>query len=196
MTTVWVHEVSPCAGCLDVFHSNRTLVLALDTDPGVDPNQKQGARPVLRHMNEAYQTCKASKWLCKCLICSGDFEAYHAADGFHGLICLRANTRLAQETIWIQNTERQADCGGAKVSGTPPMPHGRSPHSRRPMTDFTFPCVSSDCGTRSSISPSRTCWASRRRKDSFRSSARELCLRTRRRATHDSSFSGHSNTRS
>lgn len=94
MTTVWVHEVSPCAGCLDVFHSNRTLVLALDTDPGVDPNQKQGARPVLRHMNEAYQTCKASKWLCKCLICSGDFEAYHAADGFHGLICLRANNKV------------------------------------------------------------------------------------------------------
>ncbi len=90
-------EVSPCAGCLDVFHSNRKLVLALDTDPGVDPNQKQGARPVLRHMNEAYQTCKASKWLCKCLICSGDFEAYHVADGFHGLICLRANNKVMEE---------------------------------------------------------------------------------------------------
>ncbi len=51
--TVWVHVVSPCAGCLDVFHSNRTLVLALDTDPGVDPNQKQGARPVLRHIKLA-----------------------------------------------------------------------------------------------------------------------------------------------
>jgi hypothetical protein len=82
-----------------VFHSNRTLVLALDTDPGVDPNQKQGARPGLRHINEAYQSCKASKWLCKCLICSGDFEAYHVADGFHGLICLRANNKVGIERM-------------------------------------------------------------------------------------------------
>ena len=80
-----------------MFHSHQTLALALDTDPGVDSNQKQGAKRVLTHSAEAYQTCKASKWLCKCLICNGDFEAYHAADGFHGLICLRANKRLAEK---------------------------------------------------------------------------------------------------
>jgi hypothetical protein len=35
------------------------------------------------------------------LICNGDFEAYQSADGFHGLICLRANKRFARKNMMI-----------------------------------------------------------------------------------------------
>ncbi len=55
--TAWPHErctnvhECPCTGRWNLFHSHRTLVLALDTDPGVVPNQKQGAKRVLKHIN-------------------------------------------------------------------------------------------------------------------------------------------------
>jgi hypothetical protein len=51
--TAWPHEC-PCTGRWNLFHSPQTL--ALDTDPGVVPNQKQGAKRGLVHINEAYQT--------------------------------------------------------------------------------------------------------------------------------------------
>jgi hypothetical protein len=50
--TVWPHEC-PCPGSWNVFHSHQTLSLSLDTDPGVVPNQKQGAKPGLTHSAEA-----------------------------------------------------------------------------------------------------------------------------------------------
>jgi hypothetical protein len=44
-----VHEC-PCPGAWNMFHSPQTLALALDTDPGVVPNQKQGAKRGLRQI--------------------------------------------------------------------------------------------------------------------------------------------------
>jgi hypothetical protein len=59
-----------------MFHSHRTLALALDTDPGVVPNQKQGAKQVLTHINEASQTSYASKLRRKLLEINGCIDVY------------------------------------------------------------------------------------------------------------------------
>jgi hypothetical protein len=57
-----------------MFHSHRTLALAID--PGVVPNQKQGAKRVLTHINEAYQTSYTSKPRRKRLETNGCVDVY------------------------------------------------------------------------------------------------------------------------
>jgi hypothetical protein len=59
--TAWPHEVSPCAACLDVLHSLRTLARVLDTDSGAATTREQGPPPVFTSMNEAWQPSYASK---------------------------------------------------------------------------------------------------------------------------------------
>jgi hypothetical protein len=84
--TVLVHEC-PCTGRWNLFHSHRTLALSLDTDPGVVPNQKQGAKPVLTHINESYQTSCTSKLRRKLLEINGCIDGFRVLRVQRPVIC-------------------------------------------------------------------------------------------------------------
>jgi ABC-type phosphate/phosphonate transport system permease subunit len=74
-----------------------TLALALDTDPGVVPNQKQGAKRVLTHINEAYQTSYTSNLRRNLLEINGCIDVYRVLRVQCPLICVTYNTMLGQE---------------------------------------------------------------------------------------------------
>ena len=80
------------------FTLSRRWALALDTDPGVVPNQKQGAKRGLRHKNEAYQTSYTSKPRRKLLEINGCIDVYRVLRVQSPLIYVTYNTTLKRET--------------------------------------------------------------------------------------------------
>jgi hypothetical protein len=91
-----------------VFHSH----LPLDTDPGVVPNQKQGAKRVLTHINEAYQTSYTSNLRRNLLEINGCIDVYRVLRVQCPLICVTYNTMLC----WMKDRMKTIDYRGGLVS--------------------------------------------------------------------------------